>query len=446
MKILFVLPETPETGGSGIATYLHHARTALRAAGHECMVLTWTPDGCTEINGTRVVSVPPKAVTAAYSNSPWNISVSSYLLPEILKAISDFGPDLIETSDYLAPMFSYLARRRAGVLTPAQRVPVVTFNHGLIGEVYRANSVLPNHWQRQDLAVERTSLRWSDACFVPSNAAMKTLRRQVGNLETAALIREPYCWQGKSETPRQASSRFVHAGRVSFSKGIDHVIHFLNMMDTFASIEQVVLIGTVENFPFRLHEGREYVLRRLQPRIAEKVEFTGKVPHSDMPDLIAPGGVPGFSMNFSEQETFNYVFLEQLEQGMRPFTIDRSAMAEFYPENLRNLLIPHDFDLTGLQKIHARVASDGSAIVEEIGDHVRSLTAPKAFSERYEELAAKIAKRSSDRVKTNNSRKKYTNDDVTILMATYNPTGYIFDAVQSVLSSDVLAEGNIDSE
>ena len=408
------------------------------------MVLTWRYNDTesdiddSEIDGTRVISVRPSVVTAAYSAAPWNISISSYLLPHVLQAISDFGPDLIETSDYLAPMFSYLSHRRAGLLKPAQRVPVVTFNHGLIGEVFRANASLPSHWARQDLAAERTSLRWSDACFVPSQAAMRKLTRQVGNLNTTALIREPYCWSADPGQTGQISNRYVHAGRVSFSKGIDHVVHFLNVVHSFAEIERVLLIGPIESTPFKISDGRDYVLRRLNQQIANKVEFSGRVPPGEIPELVAPGGVPGLSMNFSEQETFNYVFLEQLERGMRPFTIDRSAMAEFYPEHLRDLLLPHDFDLTNLPNVHERLVSDGASIVEEIRDHAMALTEPSTFAARYEELAEQMLRPNKSSVRIHSRAKAYEGSDVTVLMATYNPKACIKDAVGSVLGQTAL--------
>jgi glycosyltransferase involved in cell wall biosynthesis len=408
------------------------------------MVLTWTYSDSeshiddSEIDGTRVIGVRSSVVTAAYSASPWNISISSYLLPKILQAISDFGPDLIETSDYLAPMFSYLAHRRAGLLKLAERVPVVTFNHGLIGEVYRANADLPNPWQRQDIAAERTSLRWSDACFVPSQVAMRKLARQVGNLSTTSLVREPYCWSVNPVQTGQFSNRYVHAGRVSFSKGIDHVVHFLNVVHSFTAIEQVLLIGHIEKTQFKISDGRDYVLRRLNPQIAGKVEFSGQVPPADIPELIAPGGVPGLSMNFSEQETFNYVFLEHLERGMRPFTIDRSAMAEFYPDHLRDLLLPHDFDLTILPNVHKRFISDGASIVEEIREHAMAQTAPSTFAARYEELSEQILKPNKSSVGIHSRAKTYEGSDVTVLMATYNPKKYIRDSVGSVLRQTVL--------
>lgn len=443
LKILFVLPETPETGGSGIATYLHHARTALRQAGHECMVVTWSSTLASETDDARTILVDPKAVTAAYSNSPWNVAVSFYLLPHILKAISDFAPDLIETSDYLAPMYSYLSHRRAGLLTPAQRVPVVTFNHGLLGEVYRANAVMPTNWARQDLAAERTALRWSDACFVPSHAAMKKLTRQVGKLNTTSLIREPYNWSGKPLKSRQTSRRYVHAGRVSFSKGVDHVIHFLNAVGTFADIDQVLLIGTVENFPFKVPDGRDYVLGRLGRALADKVEFVGKVPYDEMPSLMAPDGIPGFSMNFSRQETFNYVFLESIDQGLRPFTIDRSAMAEFYPENLHGLLIPHDFDLSRVQSLHERMSEDGSQIAEEIRSHAMALTTPSAFASRYEQLVERIVLSATLKNTKGARAKRYTGKDVTVIMASRNPNDYIVEAVNSVLDQTTMPDSII---
>lgn len=443
MKILYVVPETPFTGGGGIATYLRHSIDALTNAGHEVHVLTWVYGtdhvinlnmlACLPAENTRVLHIEGPNVWKQYPNGPWMVALSHYLVPYIVQMIDAIQPDIIETSDYCAPLFGFLTQRRAGLLQDSEDIPVLTFNHGLQREIYRVDARFVDVTARQELAVERMALRWSDGVLVPSEAALSVLQRQVGAIDHAIILREPYVCAAKLVDCDIDRSRYTFLGRVSISKGIDHVIHFLNVAHQIRPIDEIVLIGREINTTFKIADIRNYIRLRAQKGVYARMNFKGAVPHADIDGLLEGGG---YSLNFSEQETFNYAFLEQLDCGLIPLTLDKTPMAEFFPSHLRSLLIPSNFSLAGLDNFFATVAASPNEILAAIRENSQALTHPSRFAANYERICYNIKDNKGN--KKTGSWKRYnqkkTCSDVTILMPVYNPGAYTRSAVGSALS------------
>lgn len=432
MRVLYVLPESIDTGGGGIATYHGHARLALENSGHETYLFSWSFDGGPEDSVARgprirIVPVTTADVNKTYSPTPFNAALSFYLLPELLRAISDFKPDVIESSDFLAPMYAYLVHKRAGLLPSHLSVPVVLYNHGMSRELYRANASFPDLWQRQECAAERSTMRWADSIFVPSNTALRKLQFQMGYTAHATVVREPYHVTKRHQPSTSIPARYVHMGRVSFAKGIDHVVHFLNVIEPHVPVNEVLLVGRVEGTSFKTYGARDYFLKRLSPRLRSRVSFAGTVAREKMRSVISPKGNGGFSLSFSEQETFNYAFLEMLEYGLVPFTHRETAMAEFFPESHYRCLIPSDFESSATMASVKEVHNRGKEFVEDVSDFAFKLSSPVQFAVHYERVVSSLNRKEMSRI-----NRQYTSRDVTVLMATYNPTDRILNSIDSV--------------
>jgi glycosyltransferase involved in cell wall biosynthesis len=431
LRILYVLPESEITGGGGIATYHRHARRAMAEAGHETYLFTWRIRGAALKEKSagpraRIVNVSKDLITKDFPGAPFNVALSFHLLPSLLKAITDFEPDVIESSDYMAPMYAFLVHRRAGLLDPKLVRPVILYNHGMIREVFRANADFPNRWEQQQLVAERATIRWADQVLVPSRAAMTKLEFQMGRVTNAVLLPEPYIVNRQQHIVDFRADRYVHMGRISFSKGIDHVAHFLNVISSDVPIEEIVMIGGLEETTFRTNNAENYFLERLTPLLRPKVILKGRVSFEVMRKTLNPDGLGGYSMSFSNQETFNYAFLEMLEAGLFPFTHIGTAMAEFFPPKRRRWLIPGDFNLSEVVHSVQEARRFSKEAIGEISAYAFEITSASRFLNNYERILTGVS------ITRKKNKHTYSPKDITVLMATRNPSEHIFESVGSV--------------
>lgn len=442
MRILYVLPETSVTGGSGIATYHRHASRVLSEAGHETCTLTWKVDTRPSQDTQEVehidsnfvcINIEKEKLARDFGSHPLAVAISLKLAEHVERYVAEWNPDVIETSDYLAPLYGYLARRRAGILKKQQQRPVIAYNHGMLREIYRADARLPDMWKRQEFAAERTALRWADRVLVPSAAAMTKMQRQMGRVNQAVLCPEPYVPGSMKGPADKPADRYVHMGRVDYAKGVDTAAHLINILQTMAPIDEIVMIGGVSTTPFRTPEGDQYFLSRLPRKLRSRVRFTGRVSFDERSAALDPDGAGGYSLHFSDQETFNYVFLEMLDEGLVPLTMARTAMAEFLPAHLDSTLIPQAMEIDTVRPAIEAIRARPAAYLEEIREHAFALTSPAAFLERYEQQVAQLCEKPARTIRPILQR-VYTANDVTVLMATYNPGPSIEESVASVLS------------
>lgn len=434
-----VSPETPLFPAGGIATYVDHAIKARSMSGDDVFLLTWSydcsqPAACDHLKEDQyeIIRIDPGNVWARRPDGPFNLAISEHLTPHLLSIIDEFGPDVIESTDYLAPLHHFLMLKRAGLLErEAARIPVVTYNHGLQWEVYRASACIPAAARHAELAAERDVLRWSDVVLAPSRFAWNSIQRQVKDPAASSIVPEPFFW-GETSAPAEISNRFVVLGRVSFAKGIDHCIHFLNIARTLHPIEEISLVGSLPSTPFREDSVEKYILKRLHPDLHRSLNFHGSMDRSTAIQTCRSGG--GFSLNFSPPETFNYAFLELLSAGLTPYVFADTAMAEFVPEHLREILLPQNFIDKDVMPVLERTRRDSVALWEEITGHAKKLTNPQRFISSYQEALRPHVERKPNL----RTRRSAGADDVTVLMASHNEVRYIEDAVQSARSQTAL--------
>jgi GT2 family glycosyltransferase/glycosyltransferase involved in cell wall biosynthesis len=439
MKILIVTPESPHKAGGGIATYAKHAAAAHRATGHDVYFFTWkhgssaAKAGLREVDDgrTRILDINDAAVWKAFPAGPFNVSLSHFLFPYIKRFVADIRPDVIESTDYLSPLYVYLMARRSGRLGEFSNIPVTHYNHGLVREIYRANASIPAIAVQAELAAERMVLKWSDKVFAPSQTALQVMHRQLGAVGNEIVSPEPYKFDCEEGTPPgERKARFVHLGRVSIAKGIDREVQFLNLLRSITTIDAIDYIGSIGDTPFKHDRADAFIKARLHPSLQAVVNFLGNV----QPDAVlarCAGG--GFGLNFSLTETFSYSFLEMLSAGLIPLTVGQSAMAEFYPEDLRGALLPFDFCLSTVSRSYDAAVSTRD-YRDQILAHAKDMTDYERFSTTYAKAIDELKGRRIYAVAAGQSR---VGRDVSILMATYNDRDTIKDAIASVKEQTV---------
>lgn len=454
MKILLVTPEIPRFGGGGIATYSANMSRALSDSGHTVNVLSWNvvndQQTSKEISSDAIhVNVSSSEVWAKYNTGPQSVAVSHFLLDYILEAISLFEPDIIEGTDYLAPLFAYQIAKRNGTLAAGLSKPVVVYNHGLQRDIYRCDANIPTEWDRQNIYTERLTLKWADLVINPSKFSYNTMVRQCGKLLTAKVIPEPYFFQYKKAF-EGFQNNYVSLGRTCISKGLDHNIQFLNVVDSIEPIQEILLIGKIGYTPFKVSGADDYTLKRIKPSLREKINITGHLSRDEVATIINRDGGKGYSLNFSPQETFNYAFLELLDSGWLPYSMMNSAMEEFFPDNLRRLLIPQDFNLATLGSIYEDIHSNAS-YGSEVREFAEELTKPSNFSQRYFEAVEPLVvqNKSISAAPIASARAS----DVTFLMATFNPKEQLLETVSTIKAQTekgasmlIVSDGSYDAQ
>jgi glycosyltransferase involved in cell wall biosynthesis len=428
-------------GGAGIATYLKHAARAQKLKGHSLSIFTWyyanaKPEVINKeylylFDNVRFVEIRGEDVWAEFPNGPWQIALSHFLARDIISFAREVRPDVVETSDYQIPLYGYLIQRRAGLLPDLQDIPVLSLNHGAEHGIYRAAAEFMQQRTHREVGAQRSMLRWSDGLLVPSATAQGAMQRQLGPATPTYLIREPFVPSENPAPPNPARKRFTFLGRIGFAKGLDHAIHFLNVVSSFSEIEEIVLIGSVLRMPFRRNEASNYLLNRLDKKLHDKVSLRGAVPASEVDALLSGGG---YSLNFSRTEAFGYAFIEQMSAGLIPFTKADAAMAEFYPEDLHNLLLPPTFDLDGLREQYERIVADGKTVHSRVFARTLELTNPAEFASRFETVCDQAMERlrETQRRSRHRRRRRYTAEDVSFLIATYNPGPQIERTIDSI--------------
>lgn len=437
-KVFFVYPEPHFSSSGGISTYLRYALEAHRDAGREIHLLTWAtsvdkwyprivkeeefeplrPDQVT------ILKISEDDVRRTNSVGMRAKNISDLICPYVGAIVERFQPDLIETSDYGAPLHSYLERRRCGML--ADRTPIAVFNHGLLHDIWPATGMLMSEWAVRELALERQVIEWADLILCPSEAAAVRLRQIRQADPTVHVVREPYrpaVW--KRQAPFDPS-RFVYFGRVSIAKGVDIFAGMLTAAGGDWPISEVLFLGRRVDTPFRRSDVAEFLRHRLAPEIRKKARFVSAVPREEVGCLISKAGFFG---NFSRSETFSYSTLEALSHGVVPLVLYDSPMAEFLPPDIRVMgtfsEVPHRTEaVCGVLEFWR---DNYHAVIGSSQQYAAELVAPAAYARRYDEIMFKTPTKVAVQREI-----WYGGRDVTVLICTHDDADLLAEAVASV--------------
>jgi glycosyltransferase involved in cell wall biosynthesis len=437
MRILYVSKETPFTPAGGIATYLAHMVPAMRAAGHEAFLFTWTdartaalPADTAPFDRDRVhvEHVDPDEIWRIVPVASRSLCLSTWLADRLLRRIEEWGIDVVEATDYLAPALT--AFQRLQTRPGAARRLCVTYNHGFIEDFYEADQIAADRGAEIDHLCERQQCRASDLVVAPSQAARARLEGYgIGRIHAT---REPYLFRrAEPVAPEPVRDVIDYVGRISISKGIDKLVYLANVLHEVRPLRQIRLIGRVVDTPFRRHDMRAYLRDRLRPELREALFLTGYLERQTALNLLEPGAI---SPSLGSAETFSYACAESIDAGLVPVVRHGTPMAEFLPPDLGHHVLDAEMrSVRGLQAQLARYLDAAPALLPEIRRHCRETLAPDRIAEDMG-TAYDRALRAKRRVKVfaRSERQRATIGDVTILVPAHRPDHAFMETVDSV--------------
>ncbi len=430
MRILYISKETPMTPRGGIGTYLGYIVPAMRAAGHEVYLFTWH-DGadlqpqdspfsleCTRIKRLSTAQVARASIWAAAEES-----LASALLPDLIQCIEEWQIDVIEATDYLSPataLFSYLKSR-----TAHQHRLCVTYHHGFIEDFFEHDHLQPPPNRQNELSGERQQCRMSDLVIAPSEAALRNLR-SYGIFTAAQVIREPYRFGPDCEIPALLSE-ITYMGRMCLAKGMDKFIYLANAIHARWPILQITCVGAEVPTPFRIHDTRQYICKRLSPDLSTRVRFYGHIPREEALGLLVPGQM---APHLGAADTFSYACIESIDHGLLPLVREGTPMAEFFPDHLRHLVFPESLGTpVQIQQHFESLIAAGPELVHQLREYNIEVLAPDNIASQMGDAYVHhlALKQNPARL-----RPRATCEDVTILIPAYKPDIRMTETIDSI--------------
>ena len=231
MRHLLVGAEFPPAAGGGIGTYMVRVSRLLAEAGETVHVVTLDAPGApaqeTRLGGRlhihRVSATPMDAVDRALSASyrPWLFAKRAAARAE--QVIEQHGIDIIEGSEFDAPLYVLQHRRSLG-LGPGLKPPVIVHMHGASDVVFSYGAYDPGlRYNRLASRLEEFSIARADQILFPSRhyAAMGQERFAIDPMRIAVI---PYPVEIGERLDRPdstwADGSLLFAGRLEHRKGI----------------------------------------------------------------------------------------------------------------------------------------------------------------------------------------------------------------------------------
>jgi glycosyltransferase involved in cell wall biosynthesis len=437
MRILYLSRETPLHPAGGIATYLEYMVPAMRAAGHEVFLFSWSearpyvePDDYAPFKPGNVHIEPVNAHEAwrVFPVGSRNLVMSHWLADRIAAKIREWDIDVVEATDYLAPgltLFQQL-QTRAG----ADRRLFVTYNHGFIEDFFEADQIMLGRDARTDHLCERQQCRISDLVIAPSRAVRDRLATY-GITEAVETVREPYVFTSAPDDGfTRLRNEIEYIGRISISKGIDKLILLTNALHDVFPLRQVRLIGRIVNTPFRKADMRAYVTDRLTPELRDSLYFSGFLPRSAALQLLEPGAI---CPSLGSAETFSYACVESIDAGLVPVVRQGTPMAEFFPDHLQHHVLDGQMrSVRTLQRQMTAMLDNAAEVTREVRAHCRETLDPGRIAEQMGRLYEDRLARKRGRTLHAAPRKPATLADVTVLIPAYKPNHEFMETVDSL--------------
>ena len=426
MRILYVSPETPDNGGAGIATYIGQATAALSARGHECHVLTWHE----EADSPRVKNGPHYRLHQ-YPNPLFDVGnlagvdpdlrVSAAVADWIIELHRRFRFDIIEGTDWKAPLYCLLQRRNVEAEIAGCRI--VVFNHGLTYAIARHEGTFTPRSTFQRINLEHQCLQLADTVVCPSHAAAQALTDMHSvPRDRIAVVPEPLNYYRERVSEQTPDKTLLYYGSVAVSKGLHDFIRVANRFEAQSPGWYVEFVGPLHG---KGRAPRVFAedIRQLLAVPPEKVSIIGALPRKE---ALARIGEHHTLINMSKRETFCYAFVEGLFSGARPLALAASAQAEFIPEGVRS-----EFSVGATATEVDRFDSDALSRsweqhADEIRDYAQRLTAPSAYCDAYEQLAGNKPCVASI------VEGRWTQAPVSVLIPAHEPEHYLLDVIDSV--------------
>ncbi|MDH4981180.1 glycosyltransferase [Hyphomicrobium sp. D-2] len=434
MRILYISPEVPESGGGGIATYVGEATAALAARGHECHVLTWRSDAPISTSEQQknycLHTYPdPLLSTGNLDGIDPDLAVSHAVAEWTLDLQRRFAFDIIEGTDWKAPLYCLLQRRN--VDAALRKCRIVVFNHGLTYAIARNSASFTSRSWFQRINLEHHCLQLADLVVCPSQAASRALADvHTVQRERIAIVPEPLGNLPLREIGQKGHHKtLLYYGTVSAFKGLAGFVRVANTLETTDPGWNVDFVGTLHSKD-RTPSLLSQEIRRSLMVAPERVHFTGKLPRDVALRRI---GEHHTMLNMSRPETFCYAFVEGLLCGARPLALAGSAQAEFIPEDLRSHFTIDDREPDAGAVTLEQLDRSWSLYADDVRAYARSRTAPTSYCDAYERLCS--PPKAAMVVTTN----QWADAPVSVLIPAHEPQAYLLETIESIHRQDVQA-------
>ncbi len=426
MKILFVSPEVPSFGETaGIATYLSEATSALHDAGHECHVLTWRATAQlfrTSNQFKHVLHVVPIDFDDLRMVDR-NLVISAAVADAVLALHRKHGFDIIEGTDWCAPLYCLLQRRN---VEPSLRSCLITvFNHGTTYNLARYQKAFIPRSTYQTVNLEYQCFRLADQVICPSEATARNLAvSQDIAPQRVVVIPEPLGLAPKEISEPWNPSKILWYGTVIVSKGLSQFTDLAKRFLYYHPKLTVEFLGPVQPMDLAMADFKQKILQEFYP-FGERVAF---VPGKPRELSLQRVGETDILINMSPRETFCYAAVESILCGAAPLFLADSAQSEFIPPDLRKRYCvdagSRDISAYPIDQFFRHMENDRAQIIQYAAD----LTAPARYVEAYERLVPKT-------VSTHVAPARIESDwAVSILIPAYNPNEFLLETIGSALS------------
>ncbi len=438
MRIMFVSGETPLFPAGGIATYLCHIVPALKACGHEVFLFTFldVTQYCVtkatspfDPDNVHVEIIDVKVVHERYPSISHFHAVSNYLVAPLLDLVKKWEIDVIEATDYQAPCLALfqLLQTRIG----AERQLLSTYHHGLGEVIFEADQIAYPNWAKANNLAERQQMRSSDLVVVPSCASEARLRTLDVRCETR-LVREPYVFREKFKPFGETRNEIQYVGRLSIQKGIDKLVYVANVLHSVLPLRKIELIGRISVTPFRQNDVIEYLKGRLNPELKERLFCSDFISRQVVMDLLQDSVI---SPHLGTDETFSYACVESIDASQLPIVRQGTAMAEFFPEDIRNFTLDEKMrSVSELQRKFENILSHASEIVLRVQEHCRDTLHPQKVGQHLSEVYAEALYRKRDRRIHKSAKPEININDITVLIPAYKPNAEFMETIDSIAS------------
>jgi glycosyltransferase involved in cell wall biosynthesis len=364
LRIAFYSPALPESGASnGIVTYTGITRDALRALGHEVIVVTTDEieqaDGTvTAIRKAGALSTKPKLWVESRrppdGSDPW---VRLHVV-RALEASLKLRPDVIEMEESHG-----WAGRIAG-----RGVAVVERLHG--PHVFGRDDVETTDERRiGDLReeAERASLTQVQAVSSPSGRQLRAITdRYQLDLPLARTIPNPRplvpaddAWHLQRSDPNQ----ILCVGRFDLRKGADIVVRaFARACEQRPSLS-LVMVGPdsgLKHSSGKVVHFDEFVREEVAPEVRSRIRFLGTQSQDQLAQLRRDSGLAIVASRF---ESFSYSIAEAMSFGMPVLTSDNFGGCELVRDRVDGRIVPIG-DVTATADALLEMTADPARLAE----------------------------------------------------------------------------------
>jgi len=352
MKVALVTTEFFPFRGGGIGTYCESITRALVDKGHEVHVITSVP-GPQTVYGATVHRCPIPYYTpgefspAKFAKSDIGQGDENYLASycwaiEISKIVDQYGIEVIECQECMAPMFYYLYHR---ILDPDVRhVPVITHLH------------TPNYeialWDRRPMEspamhtirfMEDFTIRMSDAILSPSRFLASHVSGRLSGIEQQVEVIPYPSFENEAYPDSRINSvgkELLFVGRLEHRKGIEILVRALAIIMVRYGDVRARFIGKSTHSHVYGIQYRQWIQEQLQT-FPDRIVFDGLLGRKDILERMHSANcviIPSIGENFPN------VCMEAMLSGSLIIAADSGGMGEMMGDDCGYLFKGSDVD------------------------------------------------------------------------------------------------------